>query len=120
MKLTPQQESNIALAMSVLERCRLWSLLTLELALYNAGLEPTHLRGSFDIPLAFRDGAKVPKLLRQGTSSMIDRGVRESMGDKLVTDGAVSPCSVEGDSITQTNSFDLGSRSEGRLPLCGA
>ena len=42
VKLTSQQESNFALAMSVLERCRFWPNLTLELALYNAGLEPTH------------------------------------------------------------------------------
>ena len=42
------------------------------------------------------------------------------MGDELVTDGAASPCSVEEDSITQTDSFDLGSRSEGRLLFCGA
>ena len=41
VKLTPQQESNLALAMSVLERCRFWLNLTLELAFYNVGLEPT-------------------------------------------------------------------------------
>ena len=51
---------------------------------------------------------------------MIDRGVRELVGDDSVTDGAVSPCSVERDSVTQSDSFDLGSRSGGRLPLCGA
>ena len=51
---------------------------------------------------------------------MIDHGVRESVGDELVTDEMESPCFVEGDSVTQIDSFDLGSRSEGRLPLCGA
>ena len=60
VKLTPQQESNLALAMSILERCRLWSLLTSELALYNTGLEPTRPRVSFDIPFAFFDGLRSP------------------------------------------------------------
>ena len=81
------------MAISVLERCRLWSLLTLELALYNTGLEPTRPRGNFDIPLAFRDVAKVPDSLRHGNSDVNVYGVRELVGNELVTDGAVSPCS---------------------------
>ena len=120
VKLTPQQESNLALAMSVLERCRFWSNLTSELTLYNAGLEPTRPQGSFDISLAFRDGAKIPDSLRHGTSSVIDYGVGGSAGHELVIDEAVSLCSVEGDSVTLTNKFDFGSRSEGRLLFCGA
>ena len=85
--------------MSVLERCRFWSPLTSELALYNVGLEPTRSWGNFDIPFAFRDGAKVPDYLRHGTSGVIDYGVRESVGDELVTDGAASSCFVEGDNV---------------------
>ena len=119
MKLTPQQESNLALAMSVLERCRFWSNLTSDLAIYNAGLEPTRPQGCFDISLAFRDGAKIPDSLRHGTSSVINYGVGGSTGHELVIDGAVSLCSVEGDSATQTYSFDFRSRSEGRFLLMG-
>ena len=72
MKLTSQQKSNLALAMSVLERCRLWSLLTPELALYNTSLEPTCPHDSFDAPLAFRDGVRIPNSLRHGTSDVIN------------------------------------------------
>ena len=89
--------------------------MTSELALYNAILEPTHPQGSFDISLAFRDGAKIPDSLRYGTSSMMDYGVVGSVGHELVVDRAVSLCSVEGDNTTQTYSFDFGLRSEGRL-----
>ena len=106
--------------MSVLERCRFWSHLTSELALHNVGLEPTHLRVSFDIPLAFHDGAKVPDSLKHGASGVINHGVGELVGDELVADGAVSPHTVEEDSATLTDSFDRGSRSAGRLPFCGA
>ena len=120
VKLTPQHESNISLAMSILEQCRFWSLLTSKLALHNASLEPTHLCGSFDVSLAFCDGAKVPGSLRHGTSGVIDYGVGESVDDELVIDGAISLYSIKGDSVTQTYSFDLGSRSEGRLLFCGA
>ena len=112
VKLTPHQESNLTLAMSVLEWCRFWSNLTSELALYNASLESTRPWGSFDVSFAFRDGAKVPDSLRHGTSSMINYGVGGSAGHELVVDGAVSLCSVEGDNATQTDSFDFGSRSE--------
>ena len=80
VKLTPQQESNLALAMSILEQCRFWPNLTSELALYNAGLEPTRPHGSFDISLSFHDGAKIPNSLRHGTSSVIDYGVGGSVG----------------------------------------
>ena len=119
VKLTPQQESNLTLATSILEWCRFWSNLTSELALYNAGLEPTRPQGSFDISLAFRDGAKIPDSLRHGTSSMIDYGVGGSVGHELVIDEAVSLCSIEGDSVTLTDSFDFGSRNEGRLLFMG-
>ena len=83
--------------MSVLERCRFWLNLTLELALYNAGLELTRLQGSFNISLAFRDGAKIPDSLRHGTSSVIDYGVGGSAGRELVINRAVSLCSIKGD-----------------------
>ena len=39
------------------------------------------------------------------------------MGGKLITDRATSHCSVEGDSATRVDSFDIGSRSEGMLPF---
>ena len=48
---------------------------------------------------------------------MIDRGVGESVGGELVTDGATSHCSIEGDSATWVENFDIGSRNEGMLPL---
>ena len=117
MKLTSQQKSNLALAMSVLERCRFWSLLTSELALYNACLELTRPHDSFDAPLAFRDRVKVPNSLRHGTSDVIDHGVKGLVGGELVTDGVTSHCSVEGDSATRVDNFDIGSRSEGMLPF---
>ena len=119
VKLTPQQESNLALAMSVLERCRFWLNLTSELALYNAGLEPNRPQGSFDISLAFRDGAKVPDSLRHGVSSVINHGSGGSAGHKLVIDEVVSFGSVEGDSVTLTDNFNFGSKSEGRLLFVG-
>ena len=50
---------------------------------------------------------------------MIDYGVGGLAGRELVIDGAVSLCSIEGDSVTQTDSFDFGSRSEGRLLFVG-
>ena len=93
--------------------------MTFELALYDAGLEPTRPQGSFDISLAFRDGAKIADSLRHGTSSVIDYGVGGLVGHELVIDGAVSLCSIERDSLTQTNSFDFGSRSEGRHLFVG-
>ena len=120
VKLTPRLESNLTLAMSVLERCRFWSNLTSELALYNAGLEPTRPQGSFDISLAFRDGAKIPDSLRHGVSGVIDHGVGGSSVHELVTDEVVSLGSVEGDSVTLTDNFDFGSKSEGRLLFRGA
>ena len=80
VKPTFQQKSNLALAMSVLERCRFWSLLTSELALYNVGLELTRPHDSFDAPLAFCDGVKILDSLRHGTSYVIDRRVGESVG----------------------------------------
>ena len=90
------------------------------MALYNAGLEPTRLQGSFDISLAFCDGAKVPNSLRHGVSSVIDHGVGGSTGHKLVIDEVVSLGSVEGDSVTLTDNLDFGSKREGRLLFCGA
>ena len=82
--------------------------MTSELALYNAILELTRPRGSFDISLAFCDGAKVPDSLRHGTSGVIVYGVRGSVGDEFVIDWAVSLCFVEGNSATQTDSLTSG------------
>ena len=96
------------------------SNLTSELALYNAGLEPTRPQGSFDISLAFRDGAKVPDSLRHGVSGVIDHGVGESAGHELVIDEVVSLGFAEGDNVTLTDNLDFGSKSEGRLLFCGA
>ena len=88
-----------------------------EFSLYNAGLELTHPHDSFDVPFAFRDGVKVSKSLRHGTSDVIDHGVKGLVGGELVTDGVTSHCSVEGDSATRVDNFDIGSRSEGMLPF---
>ena len=103
VKLTPQKESNLALAMSVLEQCRFWSNLTSELALYSASLEPTRPQGIFDISLAFRDGAKIPDCLRHGASGVIDYGVGGSAGDEFVVDGAVSFCGASRRQIALTS-----------------
>ena len=97
VKPTFQQKSNLALAMSVLERCRFWSLLTSELACYNAGLEPTCPHDNFDASLAFCDGVSIPDSLRHGTFDVINRRIRESVGGELVTDVATSHCSIEGE-----------------------
>ena len=91
--------------------------MTLELAFYNAGLEPTYPHDSFDAPLAFRDGIRVLDSLRHGISNVIDRGVKESMGGELVTYGATFHCSVKGDSAMRVDSFDIRSRSKGMLPF---
>ena len=53
VKLTSKQNSNITLAMLVLERCRHWTLLTSELALFNASLEPTYPDDGSDLPVDF-------------------------------------------------------------------
>ena len=50
---------------------------------------------------------------------MIDYGVGGSAGRELVIDGVVSLCSVEGNSVTLIDSFDFGSRSEGRFLFVG-
>ena len=89
--------------------------MTSELALYNAGLEPTRPQGSFDIFLGFRDGAKIPDSLRHGVSGVIDHGGGGSASHELVIEEVVSLGSVEGDSVTLTDNFDFGSKSEGRL-----
>ena len=46
---------------------------------------------------------------------MINYRVGGSVGDELVIDGVVSLCFVEGHSAMETDSFDLGLKSEGRL-----
>ena len=117
VKLNSQQKSNLALAMLILERCRLWSLLTSELALYNAGLEPTRPLDSFYIPLAFHDRAKVPDSLRHGTSGVIDCGVGESVGRELVTDRVTSHCSVEGGYCYAGEGLQYHSKERGYAPI---
>ena len=103
--------------MSVLKRCRFWSLLTSELTLYNAGLKPTRSHGSFDAALALHDSARILDSLRHGASNVVDHRMVESVGVELIIDGATYHCSVEGDNVARVDISDIGSRSKGRLPL---
>ena len=91
--------------------------MTLELALYNPGLEPTRLHGHFDATIAFCDGARIPDSLRHGASNIVDHRTVESVGGELITDGVISHCFVEGDNVVRVDSSNIGSRSKGRLLL---
>ena len=118
MKLTLVQQSNISLAMYILERCRHWALLTSELALFNAGLELTHPDGDFDLPLSFCVDVKVPDTLRQVVASVIDHGVVESIRYGFVVEGITSHCFIEGDTVALVGGSDVvNSRSKGEFPL---
>lgn len=101
--------------MSVEEWCKFWSLLTSELALFHAGLEPTRLLGSFDAFLVLWDDTSVLESSRRGASYMIDHGVKDLTGHESLVDGETSYCFVEDDDIVQAASFDVRPRSEGML-----
>ena len=87
------------------------------MAPYNADLELTSLNDSFNAPLTFRDGARIPDSLRHSALGIVDHQVEESMCGELATDGVVFRCSIKGENIVRVENSDIGSSSKGRFPL---